>query len=152
MAHLDSFWQPPKVTSIKKNTTIILCIDCPYMVVDSATKEIDPGRKTIPVIKNGRALTPIWAVVEALGGKIEWDSATQKVTITLKNTTIELWIGKSIAKVKGVNTPIDSTNNKVVPEIINSRTMLPLRFITENLGCNVQWDGTTQTITITYGG
>jgi len=39
---------------------------------------------------------------------------------------------------------------KVVPEIINSRTMLPLRFVVENLGCTVQWDGTTKTITITY--
>jgi hypothetical protein len=39
---------------------------------------------------------------------------------------------------------------KVVPEIINSRTMLPLRFVTENLGCDVQWNGTTKTITITY--
>lgn len=35
-------------------------------------------------------------------------------------------------------------------EIENSRTMLLLRFVTENLGCDVQWDGTTQSITITY--
>ncbi|MCX6084560.1 MAG: copper amine oxidase N-terminal domain-containing protein, partial [Caldiserica bacterium] len=56
------------------------------------------------------------------------------------------------AKVNGVDTPIDSTNSKVVPEIINSRTMLPLRFAAENLGCDVQWDGTTKTITVTYGG
>jgi len=70
----------------------------------------------------------------------------------LGSTIIELWIGKSIAKVNGINTPIDSTNSKVVPEIINSRTMLPLRFVTENLGCDVKWDDATKTITITYGG
>jgi len=46
---------------------------------------------------------------------------------------------------------IDPDNPKVVPEIINSRTMLPLRFVTENLGCDVQWDGSTKTITIKYG-
>ena len=55
-----------------------------------------------------------------------------------------------MAKVNGVNTPIDPLNPKVVPLIINSRTMLPLRFVTENLGCTVDWDGTTKTITITY--
>jgi hypothetical protein len=41
---------------------------------------------------------------------------------------------------------------KVVPEIINSRTMLPLRFVAENLGATVDWNGTMQTITITYQG
>jgi hypothetical protein len=46
--------------------------------------------------------------------------------------------------------PIDSQNLQVVPEIINSRTMLPLRFVTERLGATLGWDQNTQTITITY--
>ena len=66
------------------------------------------------------------------------------------NKWIKLWIGKPIAKVNGVDTPIDSTNPKVVPEIINGRTHLPLRFISENLGASVDWDAKTQTITIYY--
>jgi len=41
-------------------------------------------------------------------------------------------------------------NDKVVPEIINGRTMVPVRFIAENLGCSVNWESTTKTITITY--
>ncbi|MGC8789790.1 MAG: copper amine oxidase N-terminal domain-containing protein [Caldisericum sp.] len=36
--------------------------------------------------------------------------------------------------------------------MINGRTMLPLRFVAESLGADVQWDGTTKTITITYQG
>jgi hypothetical protein len=103
-----------------------------------------------PIIKNNRTLLPIRAVVEALGGTVGWDAMERRVTVSLGTTTIELWIGKSIAKVNGVDTPIDSANPKVVPEIINSRTMLPLRFVTENLGCDVQWDGTTKMITIKY--
>ncbi|MGC8979597.1 copper amine oxidase N-terminal domain-containing protein [Caldisericum sp.] len=47
---------------------------------------------------------------------------------------------------------MDPQNLKVVPEIINGRTMLPLRFVAESLGCDVQWDGVTRTITITYQG
>ena len=50
----------------------------------------------------------------------------------------------------GKSTPIDSTNPKVVPQILNSRTMLPLRFVAESLGADVQWEASTQTITITY--
>ncbi len=59
-------------------------------------------------------------------------------------------IGNSVAVVNGNVVSIDSDNPNLVPEIINSRTMLPLRFVAENLGCDVQWNGTTKTITITY--
>ncbi|MGC9001012.1 copper amine oxidase N-terminal domain-containing protein, partial [Caldisericum sp.] len=85
-------------------------------------------------------------------GTVSWDGVARKVTITLSSNTIELWIGKNTATVNGITKPIDSTNSKVVPEIINGRTMLPLRFVAENLGADVQWDGTTKTITITYQG
>ncbi len=127
-------------------TIIILQIGNKNFTVNGVTKTLDSP----PVIKNSRTLLPIRAIVEALGGAVSWDATERKVTVSLGSTTIELWIGKSIAKVNGIDTPIDSTNPKVVPEIINSRTMLPLRFVTENLGCDVQWNGTTKTITITY--
>jgi len=128
-------------------TTIILQIGNSTFTVNSISNTLDSP----PIIKNNRTFLPIRAIIEALGGTVGWDATEKrKVTVSLGSTTIELWIGKSIAKVNGVDIPIDSTNSKVVPEIINSRTMLPLRFVTENLGCDVQWDGTTQTITITY--
>jgi hypothetical protein len=63
-----------------------------------------------------------------------------------------LQIGNANALVNGNNKLIDPQNLKVVPEIINGRTMLPLRFVAESLGADVQWDGTTRTITITYQG
>jgi len=127
-------------------TIIILRIGQTSFTVNGDTETLDSP----PIIKNNRTLLPIRAIIEALGGAVSWDPNERKVTVTLGSTTIELWIGKSTAKVNGVNTPIDSMNSKVVPEIINSRTMLPLRFVTENLGCDVQWDGATKTITITY--
>ncbi len=129
---------------------INLQIGNPYMIVNGDSQEIDPGRDTKPVIENSRTLVPIRAIVESLGGSIEWEEKERKVTIMFANKTIELWIGKSIAKVNGVDTPIDSANPKVVPVIINSRTMLPLRFIAENLGCKVNWEASSQTITIIY--
>jgi outer membrane protein assembly factor BamB len=127
-------------------TVIILQIGNTTFTVNGSTRTLDSP----PIIKNSRTLLPIRAVVEALGGTVGWNATERKVTVTLGYKTIELWIGKSIAKVDSVDTPIDSTNSRVVPEIINSRTMLPLRFVTENLGCDVQWDGTTKTITITH--
>jgi len=129
-------------------TVIILQIGNSSFTVNGVTNTLDSP----PIIKNSRTLLPIRAIVEALGGTVGWDATERKVTVSLDSKAIELWIGKSIAKVNGIDTQIDSINSKVVPEIINSRTMLPLRFVTESLGCDVGWDNDTRTITITYGG
>jgi hypothetical protein len=102
-----------------------------------------------PIILNSRTLLPIRAVVEATGGTITWDASTQKVTITRGDTTLELWIGKNVAKSNAKSVNIDS-DAKVVPIIRSGRTLLPLRFVAESLALDVQWDATTQTITITY--
>jgi hypothetical protein len=132
----------------KNQIVIVLQVGQTTFTVNGTPNTLDSP----PVIKNSRTLLPIRPVVEALGGTVSWDGTERKVTVSLGSTIIELWIGKNTARVNGTNTPIDSTNSKVVPEIINGRTMLPLRFVTENLGCQLQWDPNTKTITITYQG
>jgi uncharacterized repeat protein (TIGR02543 family) len=127
-------------------TAIILQIGKSVFSVNGTSKTLDSP----PVIKNGRTLVPIRAIIEALGGTVGWEGTARKATVTLGSVAIELWIGQSAARVNNISTRIDSTNLKVVPEIINGRTMLPLRFVTENLGATVGWDQNTQTITITY--
>jgi hypothetical protein len=133
-------------STTKKQTVLVLHVGKSTFTMNGTSKTLDSP----PVIKNGRTLVPIRAIIEAIGGTVGWDATTKKATVTLGKKTIALWIGKSAATVNGVSTPIDSTNAKVVPEIINDRTMLPLRFVTENLGCSVIWAAATKTITITY--
>jgi len=103
-----------------------------------------------PVIKNDRTLLPIRAVVEAMGGQVNWDAEERRVGIEYRGKTVTLWIGKNTAKVNGKEVMIDPSNPNVVPEIINGRTMLPLRFVAESLGCQVEWDDKTKTITILF--
>ncbi|MGB9794939.1 stalk domain-containing protein [Caldisericum exile] len=103
-----------------------------------------------PVIVEGRTLVPIRPIIEKFGGSISWDGTERKVTIMLGNKTLELWIDKPQARVNGVLTWIDPNNTKVTPKIINGRTMLPVRFVSEQLGAKVEWDGTLRKITITY--
>ncbi len=129
-----------------KRTILKLQIGNKTMYVNDTPQKIDIP----PIIIEGRTLLPIRWVAEPLGAEVEWDGNERKVTVTLKNTKIELWIGKNIARVNGVDTPIDPDNPKVVPIIINGRTMLPVRFVAENLGCKVDWDPDTKTVTITY--
>jgi photosystem II stability/assembly factor-like uncharacterized protein len=136
------------IAKFVKLTTVVLTVGRSVFTVNGTTQNLDSP----PIIKNGRTLVPIRPIVESLGGNVSWDPVNKSVTISLGSTTVELWIGKNTAKVNGKSVLIDPNNQKVVPEIINGRTMLPLRFVAENIGCTVQWDQATQTITLTYGG
>jgi len=142
----ETYKAEASVEKESSQTVIILWIGKTSFIVNGVSNTLDSP----PIIKNGKTLLPIKAVVESLGGTVSWDGTEKKVTVSLGSNSIELWIGKSVAKINGVDTPIDVTNPNVVPEIINSRTMLPLRFVTESLGCDVQWNGTTNAVTITY--
>lgn len=115
--------------------------------VNQVTKAMDVS----PQILDGRTLLPFRYVAEAIGAQVSWDATTQKVTVSLDNTVIELWIGNPMAKVNGVEKRIDPGNLGVKPIVIPpGRTMLPIRFISENLGCSVDWNAQTQEVKITY--
>jgi hypothetical protein len=134
----------------KEKTLVLITIGSPYMFVNSEITEIDPGRGTTAVINEDRTLVPIRAVIEALGGSVSWDASDKKVIISLGNNTVELWIDNPIARINGSNEYIDSENHNVKPVIINGRTMLPLRFVAESLGCDVSWDPVNKSVTIIY--
>ena len=104
-----------------------------------------------PVNQEGRLLVPVRYITEALGATASWEPATQKITIELDQRILELWIGQNQATVNGQSVQIDSDHPEVTPVIVPpGRTMVPLRFITESLGCTVGWDAVTQEAIITY--
>ena len=130
--------------------TVLLWIDSPTMTVDGVRQEIDPGRDARPIIRDGRTHVPVRAIVEELGGGVSWDEADRSVSITLADIAIELWIGRSMASVNGVSKPVDSVSPRVVPEIANGRTMVPLRFVAESLGATVTWNQARREISLTF--
>ncbi|HEX7608111.1 MAG TPA: stalk domain-containing protein [Candidatus Cryosericum sp.] len=98
-----------------------------------------------------RTLVPLRAIVEAMGGTVQWDAALRRATSTLGATIVELTIDSNKANVNGKMVPIDA-NASVVPLITSGRTMLPLRFVAESLGAQVGYQQSTKAITITYTG
>lgn len=133
--------------------SIILKIGDPYMTVNGSKKEVDPGRGTKPLIVKGRTLIPIRTVIETIGGNVAWDAAQQLVTISLNNKTVKLTIGSDKVEIRdqgAQNEDWTSVQLDVPAQVINGRTMVPIRMVTENLGPAIQWDGKTQTVTITY--
>jgi len=131
---------------------IILKVDSPYLTINNVVKEIDPGRNTTPVLIKewGRVVLPIRVIIESLGGEIYWYQDERKVSIVLDGNKINLWINNSVANVNGLNKFIDETNPNVKPIIINDRTMLPIRFVAENLGCSVDWLQNEKKVVINY--
>ncbi|WFD09036.1 copper amine oxidase N-terminal domain-containing protein [Tepidibacter hydrothermalis] len=108
--------------------------------VNNSKLEID----TASIIKDGRTLVPVRAIFEALGCEVRWDASTKTVTGIKGNKQIKLVID-------GVNAKVNESEVKLdVPAmIVNSRTLVPVRFISESLDCNVKWDGDTNSVYIT---
>ncbi len=100
----------------------------------------------MPVIQNGRTLVPMRGIFEALGADINWDDASKTVTGTKGDVKIVLQIGNNVASVNGKDTTLD-----VAATIVEGRTMVPARFISESLGCNVAWEDSTKTVIINSG-
>lgn len=96
-----------------------------------------------PIIENNRVLVPLRAIFEALGATVSWDQATQTVTATKAGTEIKLTIDQATAYKNGYPVELDAP-----PKIVNNRTLVPIRFVSEALGAQVTWNGDTQTVTI----
>lgn len=124
--------------------SLVLQVGNTMMTVNGTQQEIDPGRGTVPVVVNGRTLVPIRAIIEAMGGTVEWAEATKTASLTYENNQIRLIIDDTTAYFNDEAYTLDA-----VPTVINDRTMLPIRFIAERFQFNVAWDGENRLITIT---
>lgn len=96
-----------------------------------------------PMLVNGRMLVPFRAIVEALGGEVGWDEKTSTVTVKKGATTILLQIESAAATVNGVEKKLE-----VPAKLVNDRTLVPVRFISEALGAEVIWDYLSNTAVV----
>lgn len=87
-----------------------------------------------PVIKQGRTLVPVRAITEALGAEVQWKESERTVLISKGETVIQLQVENRIATVNGQPVELDCQT-----ENINSRVLVPLRFIGETLKAEVQY-------------
>ena len=108
--------------------------------VDNQKVEFDVN----PFIENGRTLVPLRGVFEKLGANVDWNKNILEVVIKDENNEIEMLLGNGKVMVNGEIKDID-----VPTKMISSRTFAPLRFISENLGHDVRWDGSTNSVYIT---
>ena len=96
-----------------------------------------------PIIENGRTLVPLRAIFEQLGCQVAWEAETKTVVAIGRGTSVCLQIGQSQLFKNSEIIEID-----VPAQIVNDRTMVPVRAISEALDCEVNWDETTKTVTV----
>ena len=100
--------------------------------------------ETAPYTKNGRTMVPVRIISERFGAEVGWDGEKQEVSIKKDGKEIILTIGSDVARVDGEEITLDAA-----PEEIGGRTMVPVRFISENLGMKVKYIAPTEHVYIT---
>ena len=137
--------QPAETT--EETIVMHFYIDNPDYFVNGALNTMDAP----PTIFEGRTVLPIKYVAEPLGAAVGWDAGPRRVRITHQERVIDLWIGQNRAEVNGAGALIDPNNDRVTPIVLPpGRTMLPLKFIAQQLGAQVDWDQGQRRVTITY--
>ena len=101
------------------------------------------GFETPPVIEDDRTLVPMRFLFEQMGANVEWNQDTMTATATMNNATVEFSINDTNAEVNGT-----AATMEVPARLVNGKTMVPLRFLSEELGYTVTWDDETRTAVI----
>lgn len=117
-------------------------ISSPDMYISDGQIKVET-LESAPYIENGRTLVPVRVISEHFGAEVSWSEEDNKVVITSGETVIEIVIGNNKATVNGEVKELDC------PAVINNgRTMVPLRFISEQLGKAVTYLDITKQILI----
>lgn len=126
--------------SSQATTEITLTIGKAEIIVDGRSKALDVP----PVVVDNEVLVPVRAIFEALGASVAWNDTTKTIEATKDDTTVKLTIGNSFITVNGVDHSIP-----VPAQIIDSRTMVPAKAISEAFGYHVYFNSSTGVMTIT---
>lgn len=143
-----------KVEEIKKTVQVLNKYVAPLslkIIMQLNNKSADIGEKTVmldtaPFVENGRTLVPFRFVGEALGAEVGWIKEEKKVVYNLSDKNISMIIGSKNMQINDKTIIMD-----VPAKIVNGRTVVPIRIISEQLGAEVKWLSQTKEIIIEAG-
>lgn len=126
---------------------VLMSFTSPALATDDITVYVDDQLLQIEdhlIIQEGRTLAPMRAFFESLDASVDWDPETRTAIGIRGDITVRIPIGSTIPTINNRAEPIE-----VAAQIIGGRTYIPLRFVGEAFGDDVQWNGATRSITIT---
>lgn len=132
----EEYWRddtenPADVISVPDGITVIL--DGKIVIFDAAQ----------PKFVNSRTMVPMRKMFEALDAEVNWDSTTNTAIATKGDMSVQISIGSNIMYSNGVPVKIDAP-----AQLIKSKTFVPVRFISNALGAEVNWDGENRIVYI----
>ena len=119
---------------------VVMWIGSKNIEVNAVKKEMDVA----PMIKDSSTLVPLRFVAENLGGRVEFDHNNKTAIVLTKDKLIKLPVNQNHATVDGKKVSLSA------PSIIHEgRTLIPLRFVSEQMGYQVDWINSEKKIVIT---
>ena len=98
----------------------------------------------LPQLINDRTMVPMRKIFESLGAEVDWNGETQTITATKDDVVIVMQIDNVVISINGQDITLD-----VPPQLVDNRTLVPVRAVAEGLAADVKWDGDNQTVIIT---
>lgn len=130
--------------SAAQSVTVVLKLDCNQMVVNDTVQPVDDKNAAVtPIAENNRTLVPVSRIVAAFGGESSWDANTNATTFTWNGKTVKHTIGTNT-----VTTPKGEKTMEVASKAMNNRTYVPVRYVLEGLGLNVEYESTQQLVVV----
>lgn len=99
-----------------------------------------------PLVLQGRTVVPVRAIAEALGATVSWDGERRIVTVRLAGKTVYMTIGDGHTIIVDPGYPARTMVGDVPPLIAEGRTLIPVRFLSEALGFQVDWDAAASVV------
>ncbi len=129
----------------RKQDVIALKIDASTAYIFGKTAAIDPDNsKVVPYLKNDRTLVPLRFVSETLGAEVKWEEGWNYCYVVKGDKEIKITFNSADIEVNGEVVAYDAP-----VEVVENRTMVPIRFISEELGYDVKWNQPNQLVIIT---
>ena len=136
--------EPAELTNRKQNV-VFLQIGNYATVSDGTLTWVDRDNKNvIPYIKDSRTMVPLRFLAEKMGATVGYDEQTRGITITLNGTVMELWADRADYFINGEARVMDCAT-----EILEGRTFVPVRFVSESLGKAVEWLNEERIVVVT---
>ncbi len=96
-----------------------------------------------PFVTDNRTMVPFRFIGEALGADIHWDATDKAVAYRLGGTTITMPISSKTITVNDSAQQVETAAT-----LVDNRTFVPVRLVSEVLGAEVSYDNQTKTITV----
>ena len=136
-----------KISKLILGFIVVICMSISAAASDEVNVIINGEQlhSDVPAqIISGRTMVPMRAVFEALNADISWDNTAKKITANKNDIKIEMTVGETKFYKNNILNTLD-----VPAQIIDGRTLVPVRVVSESLGCDVDWNNDSKTVVIT---